>query len=154
MDKEEIIKKAFELIEQMKELDEEIDGYLNKNELKMVYTLERHDDELYNEYWHLIYDNFNKEDIEEVENKIGIGHFNEEIFIEELRNILERTRVLDEYEGYVLKLCKDCMGNEFCFVFKDDMQYSEELFYIDDETSKEYFRKAIDEELYSPKFDY
>ena len=98
-------------------------------------TSEEDSDTIYKEYWHLIYDNFGNEMINLAEEVIE-----------------NAPRTVDEYQGYVLKRCKDCWGDMSYFVYLNNRQYSESLDYPNDEVAIKYFRHSIDDQPGDPNF--
>lgn len=116
-------------------------------------TSEEDSDAIYKEYWHLIYDNFGNKMINLAEQKIGLGKFTTLEFLDALEEVIENApRIVDEYQGYVLKRCKDCWGDMSYFVYLNNRQYSESLDYLNDEVAIKYFRHSIDDQPGDPNF--
>lgn len=115
--------------------------------------LEEDLDKLYNEYWHLIHDNIDKDIIIKVEERIGFDKFATVSFLDTLDEMLkDQDRIIDKYQGYTLMYTKDCWGDMSYFVFYNGRQQSESLSFVFDETAKVYFRRAIDENPGDPDF--
>lgn len=116
-------------------------------------TSEEDSDAIYKEYWHLIYDNFGNKMINLAEQKIVLGKFTTLEFLDALEEVIENApRIVDEYQGYVLKRCKDCWGDMIYFVYLNNRQYSESLDYLNDEVAIKYFRHSIDDQPGDPNF--
>lgn len=110
-------------------------------------------DEVFDRYWHLLYDNFSMNLLRKVESEIGHGKFMETDYINALIKVLiNQPKTIYEYNGYKLVRSKDCWGNQSYYASSNGRQYSDVFDAVDDDSAIRFFVESIDDDPGSPNF--
>lgn len=127
--------------------DSDLENSLHHYEANEFEKLTNEEDAVYKEYFTLINENFTKEALTKVNDKIGHGKFLDPMFIITLEEIIasEKQNPLATYDGYKLYKGKDNFGCETYFIYNQDHHKVEETFdFIDDESAIRMFHKMVD----------
>lgn len=146
MEKDELFKRLYDLLEKMNDLDEKAARELEAGNISAHEQLEEESMSLYKEYFDLIHKEIEESYRKKAEEKIGYGHFTSTLYLDALKRAMKNERTLCQYRGYTLKKDKDPFGAMTYWIFDPYGRQVEESFdFASDETAVCAFCQMVEE---------